>query len=184
MMSSFRRLRSLRWTSGLPAPSLLKMSRGNPLGQRPIIDLDGTDSQGKPLFYVDVALPGPARFDGRASAAQMQSIADFYGQQFPEVTEAQAHALLCYRSYGRLVADRAAPRSRWAIRNLIAHFIAAIVAADPAIAADVIAWSDRAFRAGSDSSAIGRTKRYREVVDELASHMAYLEGAGVNVMAL
>ena len=154
------------------------------MDSRPIIDLDGLDDHGDPIFHVAFGLPDPARFDPRLTSKQAGAIADFYGEAFPPVTATQAHALLSYRTYGRAVAGKVAPRASARVRGFLAHFVAAIVSQDDAVAADVVAWSDRAFDRGSERSSVGATKHFRWVADELEGHLAYLLATGADVLAL
>ena len=147
------------------------------MSERPFIDFDGRDENGSPFFHVYIKVPDPVPFDTQPTEYQRTAIIQFYSDQY-DVTASQAHAMLCFRDYGKLLAERIAGWRPTGLQNLLSHFVAAIISHNHAVAKDVIAWSDKRHRNGSEP-VIARTKHFQWIVDRLSENIWHLQHQGV-----
>ena len=80
------------------------------------------------------------------------------------ISDSQAHAILCYRDYAKAVVARVLPNNEAADRELWIVIIATLVSHDERIAKDVRRWSDdRFFEARSDPRII-TTKHFKDLM--------------------
>lgn len=137
----------------------------------------GKDAKGGPVFDIVMSVPDPLPIDIPPTQRMLDGVAEAFGD-LGELTSFQAHALLSARDYARQCSDRLFPRSAADHRKLLVTMVAAFILADDDRTADVLAWSDRRFNAQPDGSAIGRTKRFREVETWLAGVVSAARAAG------
>jgi len=137
----------------------------------------GKDAKGGPVFDIVMSVPDPLPIDLPPTQRMLDGVADAFGD-LGDLTAHQAHALLSARDYARQCAIRLFPRSEADHRKLLVTMIAAFILAEDERTEDVLAWSNRRFNVQPDGSAIGRTKRFRDVEAWLGGIVSGARAAG------
>jgi hypothetical protein len=136
-----------------------------------IASIRGSADRGDIGFEVRYTLPG-ATCDLPASDRQAEAVRLFYGQDFGELRESQAHALLSCREYARLCCDTIFNKYPDGMRRGLAPCIAAFLLSDPKTVEFVVNWNDRNFSRGTGSPRVRGTPCFADVED----FSSYLEG--------
>lgn len=127
-----------------------------------VVRYAGTDDEGGPVFDILMGVPDPLPLDIPPTQRMLDGVRAAFGD-LGGLTGYQAHALLSTRDYARQCAVRLFPRSSDDHHRLLVTLVAAYILADSSRTGDILAWSSRRFNSQPDGSAIGRTKRFREV---------------------
>lgn len=144
-----------------------------------VVQYAGDDEVGDPLFDMPLTIPDPHEFDPPPTARMMAAIEELFGMPL-ELTDSQAHAILCARDYGRQCVAKVMPFHRREIRDLFSKLVMIFVLAEPDRLTDVKAWSARRFDRQPDGAAVARTKRFGEVSAWLSTLLAECRAASAS----
>jgi hypothetical protein len=131
----------------------------------------GKPSLGNLDLKLNIVIPDEAD-STRASENQMRSVRTFYNRDFPDLTAAQAHLLLCCREYSRLAAESIAKSYNSTMRRFFALGLAAFILSDERIREFAKIWNEKNFRTGSSMPRVQGTPFF----PDLLSFFLYLEG--------
>jgi len=151
-----------------------------------IVTFAGQDGVGGDLFDVSLDIPDAPRGDVEPTPNQSFAIEGFYETPSTlELTEGQAHTLLCYRDFAIATVERLEPQLCGRVAKIVATFVAAFIAQDEQLGVSVVRYMDRRFNAGADidelPGTISRTNRFSEVRAFLADALADMRDAGADL---
>ena len=131
----------------------------------------GKPNSGVLGLHCNFRLPSPTA-DTPASARQRDSVTQFFETNFGELSEDQAHTLLCCREYARLAASSIFKLYPEPFRHLMARAFASFILSDNLITEFAIKWNENNFKRGTGSPRVTGTPYY----EDLRSFSSYLIG--------
>lgn len=117
-------------------------------------------------FYVrgKVTLP----FDSeqvRATDRQISAVKSFYEFEFPEITQRQAHTLICCREYARLCTEALLKGKFAQIKRSFAQSLSILIGTDEELRGFATQWCERNFEKQISSPRVRGTIHFQEMED-------------------
>jgi hypothetical protein len=116
-------------------------------------------------IQITVRVPEAKKYDPEPTERMREAVRALFPHLPDTLTDSQCHAVLTFRDYARAVVEKVlgldAPN-----RKLWETLIATLVSHDDEVAQDVIRWSDRRWRKGSDAVRIMQTKNFVRILNE------------------
>jgi hypothetical protein len=116
-------------------------------------------------IQINVRVPDAKKYDLGPTERMREAVRALFPHLPDTLMASQCHAILSFREYARAIIDRVLG-SNDHNRRLWEVLIATLVSHDDEIAQDVIRWSDRRWRKGSDAIRIMQTKNFSHILDE------------------